>query len=268
MLRQLRHRASKTVLRKPLVSLRHRNLHPADAFVGSYPRSGSTWLRFMLNELLVGQASGFTNVNQAQPDVGNHGTALPVLPGNGRLIKTHEPFRPEYKKAIYLVRDGRDVMLSEFAYQKALGFASGELDAYIPRFLAGKVNPFGSWINHVQSWLDARDSNRANILLVHFQELRGNSELALSEIMSFLGRPVSREKIREAIANNAVERMREKEKVNPQRASARGRFIGNGSVGGWQEKLTPQQIELIEAQAGQILARLGYPAGIAEPQFA
>lgn len=268
MFRQLRHRASKTALRKPLVSLRHRNLKPSDAFVGSYPRSGSTWLRFMLNELLVGQASGFTNVNQALPDVGKHDTALPVLPGDGRLIKTHEPFRPEYKKAIYLVRDGRDVMLSEFAYQKALGFAQDDLDAYIPSFLSGKVNPFGSWIHHVQSWLDARDSHHADILLVHFQDLRGNSEDTLAEIVSFLGRPVSREKIRQAIANNAVERMREKEKINPQRASARGRFIGSGSVGGWQEKLTVQQIERIEREAGKTLERLGYPASVPENQFA
>lgn len=268
MIRQLRHRASKTALRKPLVSLRHRNLNPADAFVGSYPRSGSTWLRFMLNELLVGQASGFNNVNEALPDVGKHASALPVLPGSGRLIKTHESFRPEYKKAIYLVRDARDVMLSEFSYQKALGFAEDDLDAYIPRFLDGKVNPFGSWIHHVHSWLDARDSNRAEILLVHFQELRGDSENTLDEILSFLGRPVSREKIRQAIANNAVERMREKEKVSPQKASARGRFIGSGSVGGWQEKLTPQQIELIQQYAGDALARLGYPTGVFEKQFA
>ncbi len=268
MLRQIRHRASKTALRKPLVWARHRRLRPADAFVGSYPRSGSTWLRFMLNELLVGNASGFTNVNEALPDVGKHDQALPVLIGNGRLIKTHEPFRSEYRKAIYLVRDARDVMLSEFAYQKALGFASDDLDAYIPRFLTGQVNPFGSWIQHVHSWLDARESKRAEILLVHFRDLRGNSEGTLADILSFLGCPVSREKIRQAIANNAVERMREKEKVNPQRASARGRFIGSGSVGGWQEKLTSEQIELIQKHAGEALERLGYPAGVPEQQYA
>jgi hypothetical protein len=258
MLRQVRHGLAKTSLRSPLVWMRHRDFTPNDVFVGSYPRCGSTWLRFMLNELLVGQASGFKNVNEALPDVGKHNRALPVLPGNGRLIKTHEPFRREYKKAIYLVRDCRDVMLSEFAYQKALGFAQENLDGYIRPFLQGKVNPFGSWKNHVQSWLDARDSGRADILLVRFEDLRGNSEEPLAEILSFLGRPAPLSKIREAMENNAVERMREKEKISPQRASARGRFIGNGSVGGWRGKLTDQQNEIVEKQYSDILDRLGY----------
>jgi len=93
--------------------MRHWGLDPNDAFIASYPRSGNTWLRFVLYEVLVaGQAADFDEVNHIVAEVGLHGPAIPLLPGGGRLIKTHEPYQKQYKKAIYLVRDARDVVLA------------------------------------------------------------------------------------------------------------------------------------------------------------
>jgi len=212
----------------------------------------------MLFEILVGQSS-FNDVNQLMPDVGKHAAAMSVLPNQGRLIKTHEPFRSEYKKAIYLVRDARDVVLSEFAYQKALGLAKDNLEDYLPRFLQGKVNPFGSWTAHVDSWIDAKEDGRAEIFLVRFDEMRRDPEASLAKMMDFLGMPVDWQVIHRAVTNNSVEKMRDKEKSQPQRASAKGRFIRSGAVGGWRDKFTEAQIQLVQQYAGDTLNRLGYP---------
>jgi hypothetical protein len=257
-LRKVRYSLSKTPARAPLVWMRHRSFRTSDAFVGSYPRSGSTWLRFMLLEILAGRSSGFSNTNEMIPDVGRHLTAAPVLPAEGRLIKTHEPFRAEYKKAIYLARDPRDVAVSEFAFHKALGLAGSDFTIYLEQFLRGEVNPFGSWTNHAISWMDAADSGRSEILLVCFEELKRNSEQELTRIVDFLGVPVQAERIRQAIANNSMDRMRQKEKADPQRASAKGNFIRSGSAGGWREVFTEEQSQLVQQYAGNILARLGY----------
>jgi Sulfotransferase domain len=259
-LRKIRYSLSKTPARAPLVWVRHHGFKMSDAFVGSYPRSGSTWLRFMLLEILAGQASGFSNTNEMIPDVGKHPSAAPVLPAGGRLIKTHEPFRPEYKKAIYLARDPRDVALSEFAYQKALGLAGSDFDTYLEQFLQGQVNPFGSWSNHAISWMDAADSGRSDVLLVCFEELKRNSEQELTRIVEFLDVPVDAAKIRAAVANNSMDRMRQKEKADPQRASAKGKFIRSGSAGGWRGVFTEEQAQLVQQYTGNILARLGYAA--------
>jgi hypothetical protein len=250
---------AKTSLRKPLVWSRHRGLTKYDAFVGAYPRSGSTWLRFMLVEILGGESSAFTTVNNAVPDVGYHKGTTAILPHNGRLIKTHEPYQREYKKAIYLVRDPRDVVLSEFAYQKALGLAGDDFDVYLARFLRGEVNPFGSWINHVSSWINAMDKGEVNGVLVRFEDLRRDSENELADLIGFLDVPVSREKIRQAVANNSLEKMKDKEKKNPQRASVKGRFVRSGAVGGWRDQFTQHQLELVQQHAGKVLERLGYP---------
>jgi Sulfotransferase domain len=268
-LRKVRHTLSKTPARVPLVWMRHRSFRPTDVFVGSYPRSGSTWLRFMLLEILAGQASGFANTNEMLPDIGKHEAGAPVLPGSGRLIKTHEPFRAEYKRAIYLVRDPRDVALSEFAYQKALGLAQDDFDVYVKRFLQGGVNPFGSWIDHATSWMGAADAGRARILHLNFEELKQKPQEQLGRIVDFLEMPEVRGRIPAAIENNSLARMKEKEKANPQRASANGRFIRSGSAGGWRSTLTGRQAQLVQQSAGALMARLGY-SGVEslEGQFA
>lgn len=258
-IRKVRHKIAKSPAHKPIAWIRHRGIRPADIFVASYPRSGNTWLRFMLYEILVGESSSFVNVHQLVPDIGQQDRALPLLPHNGRLIKTHEPYRSEYKKAIYLVRDARDVALSEFAYQKALGLVPDDFEVYLGRFLKGKVNPFGSWVAHVDSWMKAKDAKCANILIVRYDELRRGPEESLAGMIEFLGMPVRREIIQRAIANNSVEKMRDKEKVNPQRASARGRFVRDGSVGGWSQAFTPAQAQLFQQYTGTALRRLGYP---------
>jgi hypothetical protein len=256
--RKIRHTLSKTPIRVPLVWMRHRGFRSADVFVGSYPRSGSTWLRFMMLEILAGQSSGFSNTNEMLPDVGKHESGAAVLPGNGRFIKTHEVFRPEYKKAIYLVRDPRDVALSEFAYQTALGLERTDFDSYLERFLRKGVNPFSSWIDHVNSWTEASRTGRAEILHVNFEQLKQKPEEQLGRIVEFLGMPEVRERIAGAIANNSLARMKEKEKENPQRASAKGRFIRSGSAGGWRASFTERQSQLVQQYAGNVLASLGY----------
>jgi len=259
-IRKIRYVFAKTAVRRPLVWTRHRNFRAGDVFLASYPRSGSTWLRFMLLEILAGQASGFSNTNEMLPDVGKHQSGAPVLPGNGRLIKTHEPFRAEYRKAIFLVRDPRDVALSEFAFHRALGLAGDDFDVYLDQFLRRTVNPFGSWISHANSWVDAAGAGRTQILQVNFEQLKRSPAPELERITDFLGMPEVRDRIPAAIANNSLQRMKEKEKAKPQRTSARGNFIRSGSAGNWQSALTPQQAQLVQQYAGNLLARLGYSA--------
>ena len=263
MLRKLRHQMAKSPARTPLVWIRHKTLKSSDLFLASYPRSGSTWLRFLLFESLVGRSSGFQNVNLAIPDVKAHKVGLPFLPGEGRLIKTHEVYHPEYRKAIYLVRDPRDVALSEYAYQTALGLVDLEFDQYLNEFLTRGVNPFASWRSHVESWLSA-PLNHEQLLIVRFEDLRKDTFHAVAEIARFMGLVPDENRIRNAIAQNTVDRMRAKEKATPQRASQNGRFIGSGSVGGWRATLDPAQVQLFSQQTGALLERMRYPLA-AEP---
>jgi hypothetical protein len=259
--RKLRRKFAKTKLRAGLVWLHHRNLCPADMFVASYPKSGVTWTRFVLFELLSGLPAGFKTTNQLMTGVGQHNKGLALLPGVGRLIGTHEQYRKDYNRAIYVVRDARDVLLSEFAFLKALDYFRGDLDEFISVFLftCGSAYGYGPWHRHVSSWLDSPIAGTENLLLVRYEDLRQDPVTWFARMVEFLGVDVGREKIELAVENNSIQKMREKENREPVRASIRGRFVRDGAVRGWVSKLSPAQVRLIEEHAGSALLRLGYP---------
>lgn len=257
--RKLRNHLSSTKARIPLVWLKHKAFRPEDIFLGAYPRSGSTWSRFILFQILTGQEAGFDAVNKALCGVSSFHRGISALPGNGRLIGTHEVYRPEYKRAIYLVRDVRDVLLSEYSYNKSLGYFDADLDQFVMDFSHGKVNGFGPWHRNVISWLDSPIAHTSNLLVVKFEDLRRNTEDVCTHITQFLGLNVDRHEIRKAVAANSLAKMREKENESPQLPPGKDRFVRNGSVQGWLGKLTAAQLEIIEYYSGDALLRLGYP---------
>jgi len=215
----------------------------------------------------------FDNLDNVIPPAGRHYQAPSILPGGGRLIQTHQLWRREYKKAILLVRDVRDIVLSDYAWDESLDLAKyldiSDFDGYLEPWLKGATQTpgAGSWQDHVYSWLDSPLASNGDLLVIRFEDMRRNTEEALVRMVEFLGAPVDRAVIRDAISNNSVERMRAKEdaskKYDPQRMNRKSdeehRFIRKGSVGGWRERLTDAQIKLIEQYAGPALARLGYP---------
>jgi hypothetical protein len=256
--RKLRRRLSVTPLRKPVLWLRHHGFRPEDIFLGSYPRSGQTWSRFVLYEILTGKEGGFGDVNGSIHLIADHATGASLLPGGGRLIATHEHYWRGYHKAIFLVRDVRDVILSEFAYTTALEYFQGDLDSFLHTFLCKRISAYGPWQEHVNSWLGSRIAGTPNLLVVRFEDLRQDTFQRFQQMAQFLGANPDPGLIHRAIAHNSLEKMREKEQTAPQRASVKSRFVRSGSVQGWVGKLSAEQVRLIEQHAGAVLQRLGY----------
>jgi hypothetical protein len=282
-IRTLRFRAARTPLRAPFAWWRHRDIRSDDVLLASFERSGSTWLRFLLCEILTGDSAAFEHINKVIPEMGRQAGIPPVLPGKHRLIKTHEHYRAVYRRAIYLVRDLRDVMLSNFARMEEMDFVrffspDRSLDGYLAAFLKGKTAPFGSWQDHVNSWFDSPLAARGDLLVIRFEDLRRNTETNLAKIVDFLGMQASAETIRQAIEDNSLERMRAKEDATRKsgadagllrmhRSSREdGRFVRKGAVGGWRAELTRGQLQLIDRQAGSALLRAGYELGAASGQ--
>ena len=268
-LRQWRARASRTRLRAPLVHLRHLGLDSSDVFLASYPRSGNTMLRFMLAEALTGVPSSFDTIQRTIPEIGVHAQADAVMPGNGRVIKTHEPYRRDYGRAIYIVRDVRDVMLSCFARETAMDVLHiRRLDDYVVPFMQGKMTRFGSWQRHVEGWLNSPLGKRGDLLLLNFEAMKKDLEGTVLRCLRFLGVDVDPVLILDAVRNNSLKRMRGKEDMGrmlPKSPRELGRWIGHGSVYGWRNELSAGQLKVIDEMVGEQLGRFGYPLGVADP---
>ena len=263
---QLHYKLAKSSLRKPMTWLRHRRLRTADIFIASYPRAGSTWLRFLLFELLMGYPATFETINRedsAVPEVKYCQHAPALLPDNGRLIKTHEPYRAEYRKAIYLARDVRDVAVSEYNYLKLIDVFTGSLDEFINVFIKGEVNGYGNWNNHFLSWYEDETLERDNLLIVRYEDLLDQGVAVLKKILHFLQVQRNNNDIVAALDHNNFELMKMKEKAAKRTMLKHHRnefdFVRRGLANQWPNILTNEQTYRIEECASESMSLLGYP---------
>ncbi|MGH8903684.1 MAG: sulfotransferase domain-containing protein [Egibacteraceae bacterium] len=267
---ELAHRAGRLVpgglrpvVRRRLVRLRQLGLTPADAVLVSYPKSGSTWLRFLLGHVLSGHEIDFGSVREALPPIGRHRRAPPLLPGGGRIVRTHEPLDalagPPGQPVVYLVRDGRDVAVSYLHYLRRLGDFDGDLAALLPRFLSGGVDWYGPWHAHARNAATYR--GRSPLLTVRYEDLRRDTVGELARIVAFLGVEPDTARIQEAAAANSKERMRAKEQASRllQSESIDGSsFVRPDGGPSWRQLLEPDLILQFEQVAGAALRAFGY----------
>lgn len=142
-----------------------------DTWLVSYPRSGNTWVRYVLATYFEG-ASGLLahdDLNRHVPDVYEVKPAEIRAIGPRRVLKSHAAFRPEYGTVIYLVRDPRDVFLS-YLHQRAKRSLDASPGAYAEGFLAGGLDPYGTWGEHVGGWLGAR-AGRPDFHVFRYEDL-------------------------------------------------------------------------------------------------
>ena len=107
-MRLLKSAKEKTFLRRaPQIAV-----HDADVFIVSYPRSGNTWIRFLLANLLAPHETiTFRNIENFVPDLHKSAAVLDNWPGH-RYIKSHHRCYDRYPRFLYLYRDGRDAVVS------------------------------------------------------------------------------------------------------------------------------------------------------------
>ena len=246
--------------RKLVVASRHRGLTDADVFVASYPRSGNTWVRFLLADLITGRTVDFEGVEKVIPNVGFHSSAPEVLSDGGRLIKTHEPYRGAYQRAIYLIRDVRDVVVSWYRVTRLAPGPPEELDRFVAKFVSRRAKPYGAWQNHLHSWLDARRQG-VDILLVRFEDLREDPVGTLLRIAAFIGVDTTRDRAAEVVRRNSALALRGRESANieflERTFGRRVAGVTDGSSGLWRDILTARHLQELEP-ALRLNRELGY----------
>ena len=248
------------------VAYRHTALSAQDAFLVSYPKSGNTWLRFMLTDLLGDRQADFDADSTVVAEVGSHRAAPAVLPGGGRLIKSHEPYagphKRAYRKALYLVRDGRDVAVSYYYTLIRRGrYEEGDFQPFLRSFLGGEIDGYGPWHRHVESWLDSPLRGDGSLLVVKYEDLLKQPVQQLCGVLEFLGKPVARERVETAVDAHSAERMRERERnsrFHEKQKRTDIMFVRTAGRGDWGRTFSAEDEELFQSVAGEQLERLGY----------
>jgi hypothetical protein len=235
--------------------------------LAAYPKSGSTWVRFVLAGALSGQDMNFDVIRTVSPPVGNHRKGPNVVNGRGRLVKSHElpifvPPRSRHPRVICLVRDGRDVAVSRFHHLRRWEGIPDDFDAYFQRLLDGTVR-YGSWQDHVRRWMDYVAQAPAPAAIVRYEDLLERPVQTLLDVNARCRLGLDEQALADALSANTPERMRSKEassRLLDSRGSAPATpFVRSAKAGGWREELSAESCVRFEAAAARELVDLGYP---------
>jgi glycosyltransferase involved in cell wall biosynthesis len=239
---------------------------PDDILLASYPKSGNNWIRFLIaNVIFPDKEVGWDNIEKLIFDSGAVQRDL-VRARRPRIIRTHFPFDPRFRRVICIVRDPRDIALSQYHYWRKVRRIEDDypIERFMDTFLAGDLKrKNGSWGENVGSWLAARHRD-PEFLLLRYEDLLADTARELTRVAKFVGFSSDPELLARAVERSSAHKMREKEKKEGQQSNLMKDsrqdlpFVRAAKSGGWRKDLPETQVARIESAWGDIMVYLGY----------
>jgi len=208
-----------------------------DVFLASYPRSGNTYLRWLLSSYLYSESVDFVNMRLFIPDVLTYYGVKKAYHSNSKpkILKTHLPFNVRMNKVIYVVRDPRDVAYSWYKYKNPNN--ENTLDHFMDHFI-NKSTLYGTWQENVMSYC-GRGLENDKVLFVKYEDLVLHPKDVLIKICQFLNSPIDDDKMDKAIEKCSKRKMAKEYREN-QGAAKMINFFENG--------ITEEHRNLIETE--------------------
>ena len=232
-------------------------IYPDDVFIVSYPKSGNTWVRFLIANLLKppGEEIDFYTSNTFIPEVGTHTEIIERLE-RPRVMKSHAPCVREYPRVIYVIRDGRDVYVSYYFHR----LEKLPHNTTFKEFLERDDHFPSLWGDHVASWLFKERTPSGSILVVRYEDLLNDALAQLRHMVEFIGLERTEGELQHAVEAASFKNMRrlEVQKGRPYKDSGPDLFVREGRWGGWKELFGTEEKAIFKAREGNILVRLGY----------
>lgn len=162
-----------------------------DIFICSYPKSGTTWLQY-----LVWSIMNISDTSKKLPNLLElKKTINRFIDFNGiedvdhiRLFVSHLPYgiipvNPK-TKYLYVIRDPKDAATSYFFMMKnSYGFETCEIHKFYDYFIKGWL-VYGDYFKNVMSWYHHKDDQ--NVLVLFYEDILHHTEREIMRIANFL----------------------------------------------------------------------------------
>lgn len=233
--------------------------HQIKCWIASFPRSGNTYFRNILY-YVYGIESGTWHKETAFP-VDDDYDQFP-------FVKTHllpNELMPDDAAipAIYLIRDGRDAVVS-IAHQRSDLVAPGSdyHENLKEAIVAADGSFFGGWSANVNAWL-----LRAR-LVIRYEDLIRDPQAVFKRVEQFIDLPVADwsklptfEQLKTGKPKYGGVSKLTDPKFNPEEFSQK--FFRKGKSGGWREEMLPEMQDLFWNYHGETMERMGYEPHVA-----
>ncbi|XP_068439893.1 sulfotransferase family 2, cytosolic sulfotransferase 2 [Clinocottus analis] len=237
------------------------SFRPDDIIIATYPKSGTTWTQEIVPLIISGG-------DPASVETLPCWERVPFLEGTNasvynledmpspRVFSTHflyDMMPPSFfevkPRVINVMRNPKDVFTSAFHYS---GMAAhmvnpGPQSEFLQKFLEGKVT-YGSWFNHVKSWLNAE----GNVMHISYEEMIMDLKDSVTRLALFLRKSLDEETI-EKIADRCIFKNMKLNKMSNYSMFVPGHmdmtkseFLRKGIAGDWKNQLTPAEAEYFD----------------------
>ncbi|MGR6431467.1 sulfotransferase domain-containing protein [Rhizobium sp. PAMB 3174] len=238
----------------------------SDLYLVSFPKSGVTWLTFIFANLIAKMNNdatiiNFFNVDDYVPDIhvsrhldSRKSNFFPYF----RIIKSHSPYNPAYRKNIYLIRNPVNVLIS---YYKFLSYIGKPYQGSFEKFVEDPRYGVEAWREHVNSWVRSPPSRM--VTFVRFEDLRSDTVSALKGLTWKLGVEIPQSVIEAAIDASSLESMKNLELLQISgldgiRFSKTANFVGDGKISTDEATISEQATKKILEATTKERALFGY----------
>ncbi|XP_077995872.1 sulfotransferase 2A8-like [Glandiceps talaboti] len=249
-----------------------------DVVVVGYPKSGTTWLLYLLQNIQdfglmslgnnTGQEALFLDWLIVNPDLvsGSYGQLATEFQAgrlhieSPRLIRSHLPFtlfpwkqaRDKNVKIIYTARNPKDVCVSMYHYYQKFNYGKMALEwnKTVEEFIKGK-SVFGPWLHHVTQWKEVGIED--NVLHMTYEDMKEDMSNAIRKCGNFLQVDLSDQDIQRIKMACSVEGMRESihKCIIVDKGAFDGdakQFVRKGIVGDWKNHFKVAQNEMFDKE--------------------
>lgn len=213
--------------------------------LASYPRSGNTFFHIVLKirygyethsaNPLPPEWTRFKSINEQQCS-----RAMP-------FEKTHRlPDPQDTRPAIYLVRDGRDALISyahfHLLFDKKMPpqeITTSLVHDTLRDLILETRSQYGTWSQNVEAWMA-----RSQTVVVRYEDLIADPAGVVDRALAGIGMTVSP-------VSDYIPSFAELKQVN-------AKFFRRGIAGSWRDEFPPELLELFWQYNGATMERLGY----------
>lgn len=233
------------------------NLQPGDVLLASFPKSGNTFLRFLLANVELGLAGDdrivhFKEINTSFKDVYETGETgsyeYKTLP---RMVKTHMPrqYCPVGKRrSVLLIRHPGDVMVSYHKYRAAHKH-NARRDQSLSEFIRHPDYGLPGWVEHTLSW------RHKNTIAISYERLNTDTFNTLMEVFSKLNVTIRDSRIvQEAVEKSKFKRVQKLENKHGHDEqfskvfASDAKFARSGISGEWQALFSADDVSYAKNQ--------------------